>query len=173
MLDILFIVLVVFVFLIGINYNKEGFETQPDDLYQTEPIKSLTKKLNEYLQALISSIETMLNGIAGNIESNVSDKMGWIKSCAGCVKFCGKEPYWCVNCCDGPRYACNWGCKKRFKGKCVAEGYRDTCPSKVSCWRRRDKCTDPLPKWNCSPNPSGFNIPSHPDGWTGIRRVDC
>ncbi len=173
MLDILFIVLVVFVFLIGISRTKEGFETQPDDLYQTEPIKSLTEKLNEYLQALILSIETMLNGIAGNIESNVSDKMGWIKSCVGCVKFCGKEPYWgtcsrtecpsvpCGESCSGTPPSCS----TKYCTRCATVNY--------GCTQWRDKCTPKFPKWKCSPNPSGFNIPSFPTSWTGVSEKNC
>jgi hypothetical protein len=172
MLDILFIVLVVFVFLIGINYNKEGFETQPDDLYQTEPINTLTKKLNEYLQALITSIGTMVSTIQSNITGEVNKKIDWIKGCVGCFKFCGKEPYLCSRCCDGAPYGCNWGCTASVRGTCVAEGYRDTCRDKVDCWRTRDKCTDPIPKWNCSPSPSGFS-PPNPPSWEEIRRVNC
>ena len=174
MLDILFIILLFFVFLIGINYNKEGFETQPDDLYQTEPIKSLTEKLNEYLQALNTSIGTMVSTISDNITSKANEKIDWIKGCAGCVKFCGTEPYWCSGsgCCKGPGYACNHRCTSKKFGVCTRTTH-DTCYPDVDCWKTRDKCTGPLPKWNCSTNPSGFTAPSIPTGWTGVTSKNC
>jgi len=157
--NILFIVLVVFVFLIGINYNKEGFQTQPDDLYQTEPIKSLTKKLNEYLQALTSSIGIMVSTIETNITSMVNEKLDWIKGCTGCVKFCGKEPYWGT-------------CSRE---DCVPKvgGGEHCTTTEYGCWQTRDNCGPKLPEWKCDGNPTGFSIPSPPTGWTGISKRSC
>ena len=168
MLDILFIVLVVFVFLIGINYNKEGFETQPDDLYQTEPIKSLTKKLNEYLQALISNIGTMVSTISDNITSKANEKINWIKGCVGHVQHCGKQPYWsrCSrrHC---PRVPCGTSCSGSGWNRRCSTKYCTRCSTVYyGCTKWRSNCTPKYPLWKCSDKPSGYRSPpGFPSGW--------
>ena len=173
--DILFLVLVALIFFIGISFYKfEGFQSTPQgQLYQTQSINTDTALLNDGTANVLENISSMVNGITNDIQSKINSTKEYIEGCVGCFKYCGKEPYVCRGCCDGAPYPCDWGCVKRAFGKCVAKGYRNTCRNKVDFWRTRDKCTDPIPKWNCSPNPPGFSMPSAPNSWSNITKKSC
>lgn len=175
MIDIIFIILVFFVFLIGVNKyeNFENDTTTEPDLHQTSQIKTVTGLLDKSTIDIVEDVKTIKGKFTGAIDQ-ITQKKNSIEGCIGCVKYCGKEPYWCHNCCDGPRYPCNWGCTKKKLGKCVRWGHRSTCPSKKGCEKWRDKCGPNLPKWKCSEGtPSDFSTPSPPTRWTGISERSC
>lgn len=175
MLDIVFLVIIFLVFIYGLNSYDifENFETPENELYQTEIIKNTTDLLKENLTKILKTISDLVSGLQNKIQEKVNGVKNYVERCVGCVKFCGREPYWCNGCCNGPSYPCDWGCKKRVNGVCVDAGFRDTCRDRIGCTQWRDKCTAKLPKWKCSTAPNGFKIPSFPTGWTGISEKSC
>ena len=161
MIDIIFIILVFFVFLIGVNKyeNFENDTTPEGEMYQTSQIKTITGLLDDFTTDIVNEVKTIKGKFTGEIDKIVAKK-NWIEGCVGCVKFCGQEPYWARN-----------GCSKEV---CVGSGKARTCKNvDYDCTKWRDRCTDPFPKWKCSPNPSGFSLPGAPSGWSGISERSC
>ncbi len=169
MIDIIFIILVFFVFLIGVNKyeNFENDTTPEGEMYQTSQIKKLTGLLDGLTTDIVDEVKTIKGKFTGEIDKIVAKK-NWIESCVGCVKFCGKEPYW-GTCsrrhCWSYSCDCSWNSGCSTCEKCETINY--------GCTKWRDKCTPNLPKWNCSLNPSGFSLPTFPSGWIGISEKDC
>ena len=163
--DILFIVLLFFIFIFGKN-NYKNFEkfqnkqkTPENELYQTIPINDTTNAINQTLNIDITGLETTLGTLTGDIESKLNNTFGWIQSCSDYKEFCGTVyfPGTCRTraCRTWITCSCNtWGC---------------SCTSKRTCWywnrpcrKSKRECTPKLPWWKCSIKPSGYKAPKNP-----------
>ena len=149
MIDIIFIVLVFFIFLIGFS-NYEHFQsnaTPEDDLYQTNGLKALTSILDENIPKIYDTIKSMVSGLKGELEGKLNGIKNHIEDCVSYVQHCGKEPY--PSTCS--KEVCAFG-------KCKDVDY--------GCTKWRSKCTQKYPLWTCSPKPSGYpSPPGFPSGW--------
>jgi hypothetical protein len=177
MLDIILLVLIFLIFIYAVNNYGffEKFETPENELYQTENIKYIRDVLDQYLPDIGGKIFDIVSGIGEQIKNKISGSIGWIERCAGCVKFCGKEPYWgtCSRR-DCARVPCGTSCSGSGINKRCSTKYCTRCHTVYyGCTKWRDKCTPGLPKWNCSPSPSGFSAPSFPSNWIGVGPRSC
>ncbi len=156
--DILFIILLFFIFIFGKN-NYESFQnkekTPENELYQTIPIKETTDAINQNINIDVTGLETTLGTLTGDIESKLNNTFGWIQNCADFKEFCGSVSY--------PARCRTGTCKTVL----TCSGW--SCTTRQTCWswdkpcrKTRRECTPKLPWWKCSLKPSGYKAPKNP-----------